>query len=214
MLQFLLNPTTLLLIVQTLFLMLIFLLFSVRNVLLSVLLLICLFLTVGFCFIFMDALYMALVFIIVYVGAIAVLFLFVIMLTNKIYTRSYGFWTTSMSLLSTVFIIDNFLTSRLSIFSGDIFWFLLSFSNQVFGDFKIRFILGNDPLVVVGFYFFNYYSFYLLALGLLLVVVLVGIVLLLRSSLGNTLLVYRVVDVEQLRWQRLLQFRDFVRLKQ
>lgn len=213
MLQFLLNPTILLLVVQAIFLSLVFLLFAVRNVLLSVLLLVCLFLTVGFCFIFMDALYLSLVFIIVYIGAIAVLFLFVIMLTNKIYTRSYSYFRTISSLVGVVLVVDIVFASYLNVLTGDVFWFLLNFSNQVFGDFRLRFFINNDPLVVLGFHFFNYYSFYLLGLGLLLVVVLVGIVLVLRNALGNTLLVYRVVDVEQLRWQRLLQFRDFVRLK-
>ncbi len=214
MLQHLLNPTVLLLGLQTLILFFIFILFCLRNVLMSVLVLVCLFITVSFCFIFLDAAYIALVFILVYVGAIAILFLFVIMLTNKIYSANFNFWTVSGLLVVTLILLDIGFQQGINFLSGDLFWFTSNYLPTLFGDIRVRLGVVNDPLVSLGFVFFNYFGSYLLGLGLLLVVVLVGIVVLLRVTLQNTLLVYRVIDVEQLRWQRLLRFNDFVRLKQ
>jgi hypothetical protein len=97
--------------------------------------------------------------------------------------------------------------------SGDLYWFTSNYELSVFGNLRIRLFLANDPLVLLGFIFFNYFGWYLLGLGLLLVIVLVGIVLLLRVALGNTLVVNRVIETEQLRWRQLLTFRDFVQLR-
>jgi len=213
MLQHLLNPSFLLLFLQSLVLTFLFILFMVRNVLLSVLVLICLFLVVCFCFIFFDAAYLALVFIIVYVGAIAVLFLFVIMLTNKIYSRGYNFWFLFFLLVLVVIGLDLGFFGGINFLSGDFYWFSANYELRLFGDLRSRIMIANDPLVTLGFVFFNYFGIYLIALGLLLVVVLVGVVLLLRVALGNTLVIHRVIETEQLRWQRLLRFRDFVKLR-
>jgi len=213
MLQHLLNPSLLFLVLQTIVLSSLFILFMLRNVLLSVLTLICLFILVCFCFIFFDAAYLALVFIIVYVGAIAVLFLFVIMLTNRIYSRGYNFWLIFGLLSGLVILLDTGFLLGFNFLSGDLYWFAANYELRLFGDMRIRLSVANDPLISLGFVFFNYFGWYLLCLGLLLIIVLVGIVLLLRVALGNTLVVNRVMETEQLRWQRLLKFHDFVHLK-
>ena len=98
-------------------------------------------------------------------------------------------------------------------FSGVLPWFTETYNVRLFGDLRTRALVGQDPLVYLGFIFFNYFGLYLLSLGLLLVVVLVGVVLLLRVALRNTLVVQRVIKSDHLRWQRLAQFRDNVHLK-
>jgi NADH:ubiquinone oxidoreductase subunit 6 (subunit J) len=213
MLLYLLQPTTLLFFIHTIVLFFLFSLFLVRNVLLSVLILICLFISVAFCFIFLDAVYLSLVFIIVYVGAIAILFLFVIMLTNKIYAPRQKFSVIIFLLVINLLLIEFVFLNGLNLLSGDFFWVINNFLISYLGDVRIRLLVSNDPLVAIGFTFFNFWGSYVLGLGILLVVVLVGIVVLLRKSLGNGLIVYRTLDIEQLRWQRLLRFRDFVPLK-
>jgi NADH:ubiquinone oxidoreductase subunit 6 (subunit J) len=213
MLQHLLNSSYLLLGVQSFVLFCIFILFALRNVLMSVLVLICLFIAVCFCFIFLDAAYLALVFIIVYVGAIAILFLFVIMLTNRIYSTGFNFWVIFWGLSAFLVFLDVVFSFGVNFLSGDFFWFVTNYDLRLFGDLRVRLSSANDPLVSLGFVFFNFFGWYLLGLGLLLVIVLVGVVLLLRVALRNTLVVHRVMEVEQIRWQRVLKFREFVRLR-
>jgi len=192
---------------------LLFFLFFVRNAIVSVLLVVCIFIISALCFIFFNALYISLVFIEVYIGAIAVLFLFVIMLTNKVYTARY-FFSTGFSLLVLALVVFELSFSvYLNFFGAGIFWFDLTYFMQLSGNLSYRLAAFSDPLAQLGFFFFNYYSFYLVGLGSLLLLVLVGIVLLLRDALGNTLVVDRSYVIGSLRWRRLLNFRQFVQLK-
>jgi NADH-quinone oxidoreductase subunit J len=173
--------------------------FLVSNPVIAVLLLVLLFIGNSLIFLRYDSIYLGLIFIIVYIGAIAVLFLFVIMLINVriVYTYYANFFILCLWAVIVWFFCD--FVFMLFYFMPSNFFALTSLYNfqQIFNssDLKLRHM---DPIQPLGVLFYNHFSAYLIVVGVLLLVILVGVVLLLQPALNNSLSVKRYHLVQQI----------------
>lgn len=160
-----------------------FLVYSTENPVHSILLLILTFFNVSIILFFFKCEFLALLFIIVYVGAIAILFLFVVMMLNVKVFKSKDF---SYFLSSYLFFI--FLSYILNKFLGFCFY-----NSTILTELLYLIDFDYNSLFFLGQVLFNFFLYDFIAVGLVLLVALVGAIVLVFSfaSTKRSILAYK-----------------------
>jgi NADH:ubiquinone oxidoreductase subunit 6 (subunit J) len=187
-----------------------FLIFSISNPIWAVLLLVLMFIGNSLVFLCFDAVYLGLLFIIVYVGAIAILFLFVIMLVNLrvVYTFSPKRAVFLFSIYVMVFFFCDVVLAHHYFLPVDYFRITDQLQIITATDLPYRTLYLTDSLSLLGYVFYNQAAVYLVTLGFLLLIILVGVVVLLRPALAGHLGVSRDISRRQIKNKILAPLRS------
>jgi len=171
------------------------------------------FFIVGVLLFFFDADFLALTFIVVYVGGIAVLFLFVVMMMDVKMNLEESFDILGLFFFFS-FILDFFFSITISI--ENLFFQINDLDKENYIDFEE--IFNNEPSLsffnsltntdTLGQMLFNYYPYYFLLVGLILLIALIGAILLTLDF--NTNLQKSQLSFKQLsRSDRTISFLNF-----
>jgi len=171
------------------------------------------FFIIGVLLFFFDADFLALTFIVVYVGGIAVLFLFVVMMMDVKMNLEESFDILGLFFFFS-FILDFFFSITISI--ENLFFQINDLDKENYIDFEE--IFNNEPSLsffnsltntdTLGQMLFNYYPYYFLLVGLILLIALIGAILLTLDF--NTNLQKSQLSFKQLsRSDRTISFLNF-----
>lgn len=189
---FIVSPAFVLMLSSLIFLVLI--LFWYSNPVLALVSMVCIFLLATINLFILNLDYLGLVLLIIYGGAIAILFLFVLMLIDL---KTFFYPTISLFFLCLIFpALLGSADVLMNIFNGFSELFELHYLLQVL-QVRWRIVFLTDELLPVAFFFFNLYSIYLILVGLILLITLIGTVVLLRASLAAYLKVERLTSKSQ-----------------
>jgi NADH:ubiquinone oxidoreductase subunit 6 (subunit J) len=175
------------------------------NIYFSVIFFLGFYLVGGLLMILFGAEYVGLIFIVVSLGAIAILFLFVIMLFN--YNQLQTNHLTIKLLLNFLLVIFSFLEilvygNFFYPYSAGLLWMEIYQNHLILeNNFLLHILFRTDPVLYLAVYFFNFYFWYLIFLGLLLLLVLVGVVYMLKDDLQNYIQKNRDGISNQTQWK-------------
>lgn len=147
----------------------------------SLLFLISSFICSSFLLFLLECEFLALLFIIIYVGAISVLFLFAIMMLESKYKDLFqdSFQFLGIGIIFSIFLLFFLLNSIVFYFTNHNFDFFNLYQNWY------DLIDCNHDVVVYGQVLYSYYVLQLLISGLILLLVLIGIVYLINTSVNQ-----------------------------
>lgn len=175
------------------------------NIYFSVIFFLAFYLVGGLLMILFGAEYIGLIFIIVSLGAIAILFLFVIMLfnynqlqTNTIHLKNIFMFLILVFSFTEIISFGNYLYP----YSLGPLWLEIYQNHLILEtNFLLHVLFRTDPVLYLAIYFFNFYFWYLIFLGLLLLLVLIGVVYILRDDLQTYIQKDVSSNLNQMNWK-------------
>lgn len=145
-----------------------------KNIITSIINLISIFISVALALILIGAEFLGVLVIIIYVGAILILFLFVIMLLNL---RIVEVYNASINKMSTGFLFGVYFFIIFFIISHENFCLQFFYNDNNMTNlniFQFQLIDSNTNLELLGDAFFNIYDFFIIYVGVLLLLAMVG----------------------------------------
>lgn len=145
-----------------------------KNIITSIINLISIFISVALSLILIGAEFLGVLFIIIYVGAILILFLFVIMLLNL---RIVEVYNASINKMSTGILFGVYFFIIFFIISHENFYLQFFYNDNNLTNlntFQFQLIDSNTNLELLGDSFFNIYDFFIIYVGILLLLAMIG----------------------------------------
>lgn len=128
--------------------------------------------------------FLSILLIIIYVGAIAVLFLFVIMMLNTRFVEVYNIWVVYLSVIC--FILLMFIFEIFIIFYFNLNTIFVYLSNFELKYYVWVFYYNNFlDIKLLGNLLINYYNYFILIAGIILLLALIGSVLLTYNKINK-----------------------------